>query len=109
MNLSPIYVRFMAETVGILMVKANFVGLTAPEQAQVLTIALHMATHDHDRDKIMERIKDHGDMMYEFLDGYVNCLRGHIREGLADVQRAQSDLDRILAEARGQSMNKGPN
>ncbi len=108
MKLSPLYIQFLSESLGGLLTKAHFFPLSYVEQAQVLTIALHMAICPEDAERIMERMKDYGTQMYDFVELYVKRVREHNAQGNEQI-RQMMDLNRMFEKIRDQTRSRNPN
>ena len=81
MRLSPIYVKFMAEMVGLAMTKSTIAPMGHTEQAMMLAIALHQATCPEDSVEIMILLQNYGDLIHDFWDGYVQAVKRHNSAG----------------------------
>ena len=85
MKLSPIYVKFMAQMVGLSMTKAMFFQLDTREQTMLLAIAIHQATCPEDSVEIMLQLQNYGKFIHDFWDTYVFSVREHNKSGCANV------------------------
>lgn len=101
MKLSPVYVKFVSEMVGILLAKYYVLGmdhLTSQERSLLIAFAL-LCQNKEVMAQILEALENHGELPTKMWIEYVEFLRVHNDSG---VQTSEDSVNQILEKFRDQ-------